>query len=135
MASRGVKWKNIFPFFPLADGAEGGSSSFLHLLCALHSMPRGGRQLARTYVYFMHSNADAAASGEEEACAIGGRARGGSAGGGVAVGCRIVDCRRGRVATGRGGCSWSYQEATYKIIRHVGHAHHPAASPIAGDCI
>lgn len=45
----------------------------------------------------------------------------------------------GRGKGGRGGGreedSWSYQEATYKIIRHDGHAHHPAGSPITEDCI
>lgn len=47
----------------------------------------------------------------------------------------------GRIVGGRGGGregeedSWSYQEATYKIIRHDGHAHHPAGSPITEDCI
>lgn len=45
-----------------------------------------------------------------------------------------IDGGREGWARSEGG-SWSYQEATYKIIRHVGHAHHPTGSPIAVDCI
>lgn len=132
--------EKYFSIFPLVDverrGREGGRGrggrggggegfhSFLHLLCALHSSQREAS--SRTYVYFMHSNGCSGLMrrGRKKARSRGGR-------GVVVVGCRIVG---GRVE-GREGDSWSYQEATYKIIRHDGHAHHPAGSPITADCI
>ena len=74
-------------------------------------------------VFYAFERMQPDAPGEEEAPA----AREG--GGRGMVGCRIVGGR------GEEGDSWSYQEATYKIIRHDGHAHHPAGSPITADCI
>lgn len=94
--------------------------------------PERGCELSHLRVFYAFERmqrADAPKGGRRLAAAGAGDREGGGVGGG-----RIV---AGRGEGGREGeeDSWSYQEATYKIIRHDGHAHHPAGSPITEDCI